>query len=366
MPAKWFICPDQEKVEIRGPEGCLENCRMEKRCMFLPTLRQIAEGIAPRRLEGYSVTELIKGAREVILARTHDFAVNPRDQRFLYSMHGSALHVVNTKHSQGQILVEERLRQGKISGQFDLFGEVLAPGRKTMGDIKFTGSYKVTKARGMYQVEIPTGEVFKSGPRKGLPKTRKEWRHGGVRDVLDWAIQLSIYGMFVEEEIDFKPDDYAIQAMIRDCSLAVASNREVYEAIELIPINPISHHWLKKFMAMKVAQLEEYESAGVIPPVCNRRTRWGDTKCLKGFCDGAQFCDHAQKLLHQEELRRQVKAEEKAEREAKREKAAEPIAACGDDCEKKSPAEKKPRKPRKKSAKAPAAVSLSVDEILAS
>ena len=51
------------------------------------------------------------------------------------------------------------------------------------------------RALGYYKVDVLTGEVYKTGARKGQPKTRKEWRMDGVKHLLDWAIQLNYYRM---------------------------------------------------------------------------------------------------------------------------------------------------------------------------
>ena len=69
-----------------------------------------------------------------------------------------------------------------------------------MGDLKVTSSYKLMKAFGIYKVDVPTGELYKTGVKKGQPKYRKEFRFDGVKDVLDWAIQLNYYRMLLEQQ----------------------------------------------------------------------------------------------------------------------------------------------------------------------
>ena len=54
------------------------------------------------------------------------------------------------------------------------------------------------KALGIYKVKVDTGEVYKSGVKKGQPKFRSELRFDGVRDILDWAIQLNYYRILLE------------------------------------------------------------------------------------------------------------------------------------------------------------------------
>ena len=70
MPATKFICPDGQRIRITD---CLRSC--PKRCMFLPTLRAVANSL-DRKLSEPTVTELIAGTRETFLKRTTDYAVD--------------------------------------------------------------------------------------------------------------------------------------------------------------------------------------------------------------------------------------------------------------------------------------------------
>ena len=60
MPATKFLCKDGTTIPIKE---CLQNCPNVQRCMFLPTLRSVAESLN-RKLDKPSVTELIAGTRE--------------------------------------------------------------------------------------------------------------------------------------------------------------------------------------------------------------------------------------------------------------------------------------------------------------
>ena len=164
--------------------------------MFLPTLRAIARSV-DRGLKEPTVTELISGVREVYLKKTTDYAIDP--QKTLYALHGQAVHTLNENCTEGEILSEVRLKDAVTSGKFDMYGKILDENDGTLGDLKVTSSYKLMKALGIYKMDVPTGEVFKSGMRKGQPKTRKELRYDGVRHVLDWAIQLNYYRMLLEK-----------------------------------------------------------------------------------------------------------------------------------------------------------------------
>lgn len=55
------------------------------------------------------------------------------------------------------------------------------------------------RALGYYKVDVPTGELYKAGLKKGQSKTRKEWRTDGVRHILDWAMQLNYYRILLEQ-----------------------------------------------------------------------------------------------------------------------------------------------------------------------
>ena len=165
--------------------------------MFLPTLRAIAKSLH-RGITEPTVTELIAGVRETYLKKTKDYAVDP--QSTLYALHGQAVHTLNEKCTDDDILSEIRLKDMLTSGKFDLYGKILDDDAGVLGDLKVTSSYKLMKALGIYKVKVPTGEVYKTGLRKGQPKYRNELRYDGARHVLDWAIQLNYYRILLEQK----------------------------------------------------------------------------------------------------------------------------------------------------------------------
>lgn len=284
MPATQFICPDGNRISIKD---CLITCRMKQRCMFLPTLR--AAGVSlDRGLREPTVTELIAGTRETYLKKTAKYAVNP--QTVLYALHGSAFHTLNEQHTEGNMLTEIRLKDEITSGKFDLYGEIIDQDSGVLGDIKVTSSYKIMKALGKYKVDVPTGEVYKSGLKKGEPKSKKEWRDDGVRGIIDWAIQLNYYRILLEQQ-GLAVNRMVIQAMCRDNSLRIASERGIDQAIYLIPIHYISDHWISRYMQYKAKLLKKALESGELPPICSARERWDNRKCLD-FCQVADFCPH--------------------------------------------------------------------------
>ena len=292
MPATKFVCPNGEKVNI---DECLRKCKQDRRCMFLPTLRAIAKSL-DRKIKQPSVTELIAGVRETYLKKVTEYAVDPFS--VLYSLQGQAIHSIHEKNAEG-ILSEVRLEDGITSGRLDLYGNLLDEGDGILGDLKVTNSYKLMKALGIYKVEVETGEVYKTGMKKGQAKTRKEFRYDGVREILDWAIQLNYYRRLLEKE-GYPVRRMVVQALCRDSNLKTAVERGITEKSYLIEINKISDHWLQKYFSKKATMLKEAMETRELPPICTPRERWNDRKCLD-YCAGRENCPYARRLIAEKE-----------------------------------------------------------------
>lgn len=291
MPATQFSCPKcKQNVAI---SACLDHCIAGHRCMFLPTLRSVAESLN-RNLDKPSVTELIAGTRETYLKKKSNYAVDPMAQ--LYALHGTAVHTLNENNTgdKDNILTEERLENHITSGKFDLFGSIISMDDNTLGDYKITSSYKLMKALGFYKVDVPTGEVFKTGFRKGQPRTRKEWRTDGVRHMLEWAIQINYYRILLEEA-GFTVNSMVVQALCRDYSLRVASERNIKRPLYLIKINKISDRWIKIYISIKAKRLTKAMKKNHLPNRCSVRERWHDKKC-QSYCDVADYCPYGRMI----------------------------------------------------------------------
>lgn len=288
MPAKYFQCLDGGVMEIKD---CLKECRIKQRCLFLPTLRAIAESL-DRNIEGFTVTELISGTREIYLKKTKDYSVDPMKR--LYAVQGTAAHVMHQDKATGDMFGEERIYGSHCSGQVDLYGAILDGDSATLGDYKVTSSYKLMKALGKYKVDVPTGEFYKSGPRKGQEKTVKEWGDGGVRHILDWAIQLNTYRMLLEKE-GMPVNRMIIQAFCRDQGLMTAKTRSIEQPAYFIEINKISDRWLNRYIGGKANKLKKALEEHKMPSHCNARANWHDRKCLE-YCEVSSFCPYAQNL----------------------------------------------------------------------
>ncbi|MDO4921760.1 MAG: hypothetical protein Q4E64_08045 [Phascolarctobacterium sp.] len=284
MPATRFICPDGTEIPVFK---CFNQCPYVVRCMFLPTLRAVAASL-DRKLDKATVTELLCGVRETYLKKTTDYAVDPMQQ--LYAIHGSAVHTIHESYADGNMLSEERLADEITSGKFDLYGQIVDYSDKTLGDYKVTSSYKLMRALGYYKVDVATGEVYKTGLRKGQAKTRKEWRTDGVKHLLDWAVQLNYYRILLEER-GFVVADMRIQAMCRDYNLRIANERNIRKPVYIIRINKISDHWIKLYMSAKAKLLDDALAKGYLPKLCSAKERWHDRKC-KEYCAVAANCPY--------------------------------------------------------------------------
>ena len=291
MPATKFICPNGQRIRITE---CLRSCPNNQRCMFLPTLRAVAKSL-DRKLTEPTVTELIAGTRETYLKKTTAYAVDPAS--VLYALQGQAFHSINELNTQDAILSEERLKDDITSGQFDLFGKIIDADEGVLGDLKVTSSFKLMKALGIYKVKVDTGEVYKSGLKKGQAKYRTELRFDGVHDVLDWAIQLNYYRMLLEGA-GFKVNRMYIQALCRDASLRIAQERGIDKPVYIIGINKISDHWLTRYFQHKAKLLRKAMETRTLPAICSVRERWGNRKCLD-YCAARENCPYAQRLISQ-------------------------------------------------------------------
>lgn len=287
MGVTQFICPNKDKMNIGQ---CLSLCPHHIRCMGKPTLEAIAKSVKDRGLgRKYSVTELISGSRELYLKKTTDYAINPFDH--IFAMHGSAVHSMCEDSSSSAVLTETRLFNELYTGQIDAYGNLLGTGQMVLLDYKVTSSYKAYLAMGYYKVDEPTGEVYKSGIKKGMPKTRKVLKTDGVRKILPWAIQVNAYRMLLEEH-NFRVDEMYIQLYVRDYSLRSSAERNINKPIYLLKVNKISDRHLKRYFSIKKAAMDKAMDSGVIPGFCRKSETWNGRKC-ESYCPVSETCKQA-------------------------------------------------------------------------
>lgn len=284
MGATQFICPNKERVDI---DQCLEYCPYSIRCMGKPVLETVADSLKNRRLgKKYSVTELLLGTREAYLKRTTDYAVDPQER--IFAMHGSAVHFICEKNASPSMLTEVRLSNDTFTGQIDAYGKLLGGGSNVLLDYKVTSSYKAALALGYYKVDEPTGEYYKTGSRKGEPKTKKVLKEGGVRHILSWAIQINAYRMLLEEH-NFKVDGMYMQMYVRDYSPKLSAERKIDKPLYLVKVNKISDRWLKRYFMAKKIRLDNALMLNEVPSFCRKSEAWNGRKC-QDYCNVFEAC----------------------------------------------------------------------------
>ena len=141
----------------------------------------------------YRVTSLLKGARETILERRHDFEIERDVSDMIWMLFGTAVHGVLDGHQEGdQEIKEARLRidigDYVLSGQFDLYNAET----KTITDYKTCSIWKVIYG-----------------------------------DYTDWRRQLLIYS-YMLQSIGFPVEKAEIIALMKDHSKAQAKRKADY------------------------------------------------------------------------------------------------------------------------------------------
>ena len=125
-----------------------------------------------------STTMLIAGTLQQFLKLTNDYAIRPDSRAFMIV--GTKGHAALEAQGDEYSMLEERFdgEDVDITGIADIMES--ENGRNILIDTKVSGSFKIAKALGFYVVDEDTGEVFKSGKKKGQPKTRKILRRDTV------------------------------------------------------------------------------------------------------------------------------------------------------------------------------------------
>jgi len=311
MPLRKFICPDKEEIEI---SKCLaeSGCRMCNRCAARPVLKVMAA--SDREWKGNpSTTQLIKGTQEAFLAITQEYATSP--DRMAFMILGSSGHYILEK--QGDDISQAELDLGGGTGSIRPDSLECEGGTNILIDYKTSGSYVVAKALGIFFEEVPTVDpiteqlvLYKTGPRKGKPRTHKERRiDPKLADVRDWALQLNNYRMRLEKECvkgpdgkfyrkdenppkdssKFKVNRIKAQVIVRDGNTMMALSRGIDRNIYLIDIPRIPDEQVKEYFKRKTDDLLQALKQGYWSTPCNDIERWEGKKCQE-YCPVNKFC----------------------------------------------------------------------------
>jgi hypothetical protein len=295
VPLKYFICPDNAKIETCE---CLKEggCRMGSRCATRSYL-QLAR--SDRQWKGKaSTTQLITGTMCAFLKLTNEYSISPDSRAFM--IHGTKGHKVLEMDDEYSILEEKFADEDdENTGIADVLE--IENGKSILADHKTSGSYKVAKALGFYVEEEPTGEVYKSGKRKGEQKMRQVLkRNDSKRDVREWALQLNDYRMKYEKR-GFKPDELRIQCTVRDGGTWIARSRGVFRNVYYFKIDILPDDEVKAYFDRKNAALLKSLSQGYWNEICSKEENWDGLKC-QSYCEVAEFCKYGKYLKREREV----------------------------------------------------------------
>jgi hypothetical protein len=293
VPLKHFICPDNEKIEVAD---CLKEggCRMGTRCATRSYLKLVSR---ERVWSGRpSTTQLIQGTMCAFLKLTKEYAVSPDSRAFM--IHGTKGHSNLEAAEDEYSILEEAFNDDatEITGIADVLE--IENGKTILTDYKTSGSFKVAKALGFYVEDEPTGEVWKSGKKKGEQKTRKVLkRDASKEDRYEWELQLNRYRMEYEKR-GFTPDFLRIQCVVRDGNTYIARSRGVFRNIYYFNIGFMPDADVTAYFTKKKAALEAALRDGFCRETCTAKENWDGLKC-QNYCEVAEFCKYG-RYLHQE------------------------------------------------------------------
>ena len=292
IPSRWFLCPDQEEIEIAK---CLQpkGCRMKERCAALPYLRLIGYD---REWKGISPSSAGSGARSLYLKATTDYTIDP-EQR-VWAAFGTSTHNKLSLYSYN-VLSEETLTDGQMQGIADLLEEdENQEGYFNLWDFKNWGSYKAALALGITTLveeetvldEDGKPRILKSGKNKGKVKTKQKRtivQDDSKADLRSEELQLNRYRIFYEES-GFPISKMLIQVMVRDGGLYIAKNRGIEKNKYIIPIRRIPNSEVLSFYQVLSAKMEKAFKYGYSKK-CDLWESMNGQKCER-FCEVKDSC----------------------------------------------------------------------------
>ena len=284
MPIRWFQCPDGGKTEIAD---CLKEggCRMGNRCATPAYLRMAA---SDRPWTGKpSTTQLISGTRQAWLKITKDYSVYPDGRAFM--IHGTRAHKRLEEQQDDFSITEGRLDGDDvpITGIFDSL--ITESGWSILVEYKTSGSFMLAKALGWRSVAVSSGGEYKSGPRKGQPRTHKVLKQNDEWiDCMEWELQLNHYRIGLEKR-GYHIDELRAQVVVRDGNTWIARSRGVYRNVYYFPIKMLDNNVVLSYFNHKREALLTALKVGHCESMCNARETWGGIKCER-YCEVAEFC----------------------------------------------------------------------------
>jgi hypothetical protein len=246
-----------------------------------------------------STTQLINGTMCAYLRLTENYAISPDGRAFM--IHGTVGHgkLEDAGGSDELSELEMKFTEGDISGISD--GIETENGKSILYDTKTSGSFKVAKALGFHVVKEETGEVYKSGKRKGEAKTINVLkRDDAMIDRLEWELQVNKYRMDYEKLTEKKIDELRIQCIVRDGNTYIARSRGVFRNIYYFKLDMLDDVVVAEYFEKKKQALFQAIQQGLWNDVCTAKENWDGLKC-QSYCEVAEFCKYGKYLKREKE-----------------------------------------------------------------
>lgn len=294
-----FICPDGAKILT---EDCFKKCRMEERCLTLPTLKLIAQqrdwsGVA-------STTQMLNGTMLAWLSLTQDYYCDPDKRAFM---------LAGTRHHAGLEAMAKELglpAEIALSVDRDIF-DLLEPdkdGGYVLTDYKMFGSYKLAKVLGIVEdgkMADPSGEVYRSSGKWGMagsPKMIKRYtRRPDLADNWEAELQQNRYRIKLQQLASIVIKRMQLQVTVRDGGLYIAKQRGVYKNIYRIPVTVLPDQQVTDYFDFKETCLKEAMGKNIWNIPCSERESWEGLRCQR-YCDVAEFCPRGRELMKREAI----------------------------------------------------------------
>jgi hypothetical protein len=298
MPLKWFKCPgDGGLIEV---EKCLSvrGCRLGQRCATMPYLRNAAKD---RPWKAVTPSQAFNGPRYIYLRQVCDYAEDPHDKAF--AILGTGSHDKLSVHwlIKG-FVAEQKFSDDIIKG----IPDIVEPDENMLGyyilyDYKTSGSYKVAMALGLEKTEVESFDedgypiLYKTGAKKGQPKTKQVWtenREKGVAEIEDWTFQMNRYRILVEKA-NYPISKMIVQCIPRDGNTFVAKNRGVDKNVILVEVPRLDDDYvLNHYQKLQDEITAAFQTHN--PRICNKKESWNGRKC-NGYCSVAKQCAEMEK-----------------------------------------------------------------------
>jgi len=259
-----FTCPLYGRAE---PDTC-QTC--ENRCHPLPVLMPMTEQ-RERKPGFYSVTEILKPLRQLILSRRADLLVDPMKQIFM--INGTAVHSVI---EDGLALIVDK-DYHKVE---ESFSEEIIPG------------YTLTGRPDYYDVRARTLWDFKNSKAFTVKKIKRAAEDRMPWNAEDYFAQLNIYRAYKYPDAEKLKLYFFVQGWTR--------KDEGIQPIEQVSAPMATIETVKLWVRDRFKKIKAIEDGGELPKCLNgdiwMRADGTPVRCAE-YCQALSICEQGQELI---------------------------------------------------------------------